>query len=171
MSEVYVNFLPEYTSGAIYDNAPGSSFSLGEVYLAKSDTSKALQHFVESIKLHPKIIDSKDFAAIVSTDSILYNNLKIILLDSNQNLQTPQDMGRLGFILDRFGQKEKSESVLTTALRQMPSLSTLWLLLGDTTKYNLLSRGAFQGETHKITIPTDKFSVYAMFCKTYIDKQ
>lgn len=154
-----------------YPSCGEFNFALGNVYLRKNDTSTAIELIAKAINLQPKIINSEDFLEIIKSDSATYNKLKNTVINSVYNLNTPQDRARMGFVYQNLGLADQAKLFLKSAVDEMPSLSTPWLLLGDTVKYNLLTRGAFQGEDHKITIPTENFSVYEMFCKTYIDRQ
>ena len=151
-----------------YPNNSEINYYLGKTYCKRGDTTTAISYLKKSVLLAPKILDSKDFISMSKNDTILYNKLINNILKTNVICNSPQDYARIGFILNRYGDKQRSKIMLKNAVEKMPSLSTPWLLLGDTAKYNLLTNGAFQGENHKIIISEKEFSVYDMFYQTYI---
>lgn len=143
------------------------NYYLGRSYQDSGDTANAIAHLSKSVLLAPKILLSNEFKALADKDSGFFLLLKNSLLETETSNLSPQDEARVGFVLNHFGHKEMAETLLKSAVEKMPSLSTPWLLLGDTAKYVYLSGGAYQGENHRVGITDDKFTVISMFKSTY----
>ena len=121
----------------------------------KEEAMEALEY---AIRTMPRILLMEHTELLMKTDSLFYQSLVGRLVQScRKEKLTASEKARQGFILYHCGKQAEAAVLLEEAVKELPNLSTPWLLLGKyqesignrgyaevcKKKYRLLAYGAF----------------------------
>lgn len=96
------------------------------------ESAEALTFLKEAVRLMPRILLINPVQQEVLCDSVSRNQLTDSLLECTHRMGgTPEAWARYGFVAYYCGKKEVAQNALNQAVREMPHLSTPWLLLGQ----------------------------------------
>lgn len=129
-------------------------YTLGEMYYRNGEKEKALDYWTDAILYTPRLLTISCIMELKQTDTQFYDSLKYKLytLDTSR-LSTPIYWAHYGYIMHWYGNQSTADFYLKKAVEALPNLSTPWHLLGEESKYRLLSLGAFQKGTSSTSIP------------------
>lgn len=130
-------------------------YTLGEAYYLYGKKDKALAYWTDAILYTPRLLAIKRIVELQQTDPLFYNSLKhqLYTLDTSK-LSSPIDWACYGYIMHWYGNQPVAEIYLKKAVSVLPNLATPWQLLGQESKYRLLSYGAFQKNISSISVPS-----------------
>lgn len=116
----------------LYPNNALYSYKMYEWLQEDGKTVEALAFLEKAIRLMPRILLMESVQQKVLCDSVSCRQLTASLLE--HTYLTDQDPGtwaRYGFMAYYCGKKDMAKSTLSHAVKEMPNLSTPWLLLGQ----------------------------------------
>lgn len=145
---------------------------------------KAMEALEYAIRTKPRILLMGQTEQLKETDSLFYQSLvnRLIQFPSKEELTT-SEKARQGFILYHCGKQVEAVALLEEAVKELPNMSTPWLLLGKyqesignieyaeacKKKHRLLAYGAFVSKEHgwkepvwEVPKETDLWKIYAM---------
>lgn len=119
-------------------------YYMAEAYRQMGMDEQATACLTKAVMDVPRLLDTKNMRDIMTDNPDIYHGLYANIMQLADEVTDPKDCARYGYILNTLGKKREAAVYLKKAAEALPSLSTPWRLLGDTGKYELLTRGAFQ---------------------------
>lgn len=124
-------------------------YYMAEAYRQMKMDRRAADCLTDAVMAVPRLLNTESVKKIKTCSPDIYYWMFVNIVRKGETLMTPKEWARYGYILDVFGQKDKSAEYLRKAVIALPNLSTPWRLLGENQKYSLLGRGAFQNDKSK----------------------
>lgn len=149
-------------NNAIYE------FVLGKILYMKGDRYNAQDYIATSLLNCPRLFTVKEMDSFDEKFSITVK--KTLLNNISRKPANPVKSARYGYLLYHIGHKAKAKEYLVYAVKQLPNLSTPWLLLGDNKKYQLLMEGAFSMSKSERHDYKDINTLMELFAHMYNDR-
>lgn len=154
----------------LYPNNALYMLTLSDIQYGQGDKDEALRSFMYAVYNIPRLLQNKRIQEWQKSDSVFYNRVINELLELQPSSEdSPADYARYGYIARWCN--VPYEEYLRTAIEKLPNLATPWYLLGDLSKYKLLTYGVFY---KKMPISTsfieEEFTDNALFKRNYENK-
>lgn len=122
---------------------------MAEAYRQMSMEEQAVECLIRAVWEVPRLLDSESMRLLKSQSPDIYNHMCVNIMLRGSMAVSPKECARYGYVLDALGKPHESVAYLRKAVSELPNLSTPWRLLDEQEKYELLSKGAFQGKKEK----------------------
>lgn len=127
-----IYFEKRFGFNRVYPNNALYSYKMYEWLQEDGKTVEALAFLEKAIRLMPRILLMESVQQKVLCDSVSCRQLTASLLEHTYLTdQDPETWARYGFMAYYCGKKDMAKSTLSHAVKEMPNLSTPWLLLGQ----------------------------------------
>lgn len=124
-------------------------YCMAEAYRQMSMEKQAVECLTRAVWEVPRLLDSESMRLLKSQSPDIYNHMCVNIMLRGSMAVSPKECARYGYVLDALGKPHESVAYLRKAVSELPNLSTPWRLLDEQEKYELLSKGAFQGKKEK----------------------
>lgn len=124
-------------------------FYMAETLRQMGMKEQTVECLVKAVMEVPVLLHSESMRKIKVNSPDIYQYMCANIIRQGSMKMTAKECARYGYVLNALGQLRKAAPYLRKAVMELPSLSVPWRLLGDSEKYELLSKGAFRGSSDK----------------------